>query len=171
MATPASGKDMIFAYILLTLSAPGSSVAREPTFEDLPANQEFHGQPAPVRTRTAGQRMFRTVIEESEKKGPNFAGHYRIAEWGCGTGCISIAVVDAISGDVFDGPFGKLPRGSIYLGPPPDPAQTGLLFRVNSRLLVVTGCPNWKDCAKYYYEWQGNKFRLLLRRPLALGGK
>lgn len=46
-------------------------------------------------------------------KGPSFAGNFTIAEWGCGTECEQIAIVDDKTGDVFDGPLGKLPRGIV----------------------------------------------------------
>ena len=64
----------------------------------------FRGIPADPRFETPGQRMYRTMIRLATKKGPNFAGHYTVAEWGCGTACEQIAVVDSQTGNVFDGP-------------------------------------------------------------------
>lgn len=144
----------------------GAGSPGEPRFEDYAAGPVFHGTPTPPKFRTAGQRMFRTVIREAEEKGPNFAGAYTIAEWGCGTGCVSLVVVDAKSGLVYDGPFGNLPRATVYLGPPPDPDTTGIFYRLDSRLLIVVGCPNWKDCGRYFYEWTGSGFKLLQRSSI-----
>jgi len=40
------------------------------------------------------------MIREGAKNGPNFAGHYTIVFWGCGAGCISMAIADANTGKV-----------------------------------------------------------------------
>lgn len=106
--------------------------------------------------------MFRTAIREGAKKGANFAGHYAIAAWGCGSGCASMAVVDLESGAVYEGPFGVLPDARIAFPPSP---EAGLSYLVNSRLFVARGCPNEdeKACGTYYYEWTGSGFKLLRR--------
>jgi len=46
-------------------------------------------------TRDSTAKRFRTVLRSALKDGPNFAGHYSIATWGCGTQCLSYAVIDA----------------------------------------------------------------------------
>lgn len=43
---------------------------------------------------------FRTVISEAVDSGANYAGHYTIASWGCGTDCFGYAVIDLLSGEV-----------------------------------------------------------------------
>ena len=48
-----------------------------------------------------GSRLFRTELRRQAATGPNFAGHFTLARWGCGAGCVDVAVIDAISGDVF----------------------------------------------------------------------
>ena len=133
----------------------------------VPPSALFKGTPAAPQFKTSGQRMFRTIIWEATRNGPNFAGHYTIAEWGCGTGCETIAIVDAKSGAVFDGPFGKLPKAPLYLGPHVDEDKTGMSYRLDSRLFVVRGCPNFTACGEYYYEWTASEFKLLLHTPIA----
>src|SRR5262245_16415153 len=39
-------------------------------------------------------KEFRTVLQQELAKGPNFAGHYRVAAWGCGSSCTMFAVID-----------------------------------------------------------------------------
>lgn len=151
--------------VLLIAMAGLTPAAEELRFEDYPASFAFAGKPAAPRLRTPGQRMFRTAIASAEEKGPNFAGAFTIAEWGCGTACVSFVVVDARSGAVYENPFGSVPKAAVYLGPPPDPASTGLSYRLDSRLLVVAGCPNWTACARYYYEWAGDRFKLVQTIP------
>ena len=139
-----------------------------PSFDDyrVPPGAIFKGVPASPQFKTPGQRMFRTVIGEAVKKGPNFAGHYTIADWGCGTACESIAIIDAESGTVFDGPFGKLPKAAFYYGPNVDEDKTDLDYHLDSRLFVARGCPNFTACGAYYYEWTGAAFRLLANVPM-----
>lgn len=77
-----------------------------------------------------------------------------------------MAVVDAKTGQVFDGPFAIL--GSMgLLRYPDDPGgqADSLTFRPNSRLLIVRGCPEDDRCVSYYYQWRPPSFRLLRMLP------
>ena len=140
-----------------------------PVFGDFLAHQSFTGIPAMPVLRTAGHRLFRTQIREAARKGPNFAGHYTIAEWGCGTSCVSLAVIDAETGVVHEGPFGALPNALLAYGKALryDRDAKGeyqydeLSYRLNSSLLIARGCPNDRNCAAYFYEWTGTQFKLL----------
>jgi len=49
----------------------------------------FQGTPARLQIVEEKHRTFRTAITDAARKGPNFAGHYTVAEWGCGSGCMS----------------------------------------------------------------------------------
>src|SRR5919112_705269 len=72
-----------------------------PRFEDYPARGVYKGRPAPVRLDSRQARMFRTRLREDSRSGPNFAGHYTVVIWGCGSGCAQMGVVDARTGRVF----------------------------------------------------------------------
>ena len=91
-------------------SAPTSN-ERLPRFEDYPTTEIFKGPPAPPKLRRPADRLFRTRIREGAARGPNFAGHFTVADWGCGMGCVSIAVVDAKDGTVYAAPFTALAWG------------------------------------------------------------
>jgi hypothetical protein len=156
---------MVPAVLLLTLLAQSQEVHPLPKFADYPVATAFRGTPAAPKFATPGQRQFRTAIRDATAKGPNFAGHYRIAEWGCGTGCVQIAVVDVQTGEVYDGPFGALPNGAISFDAYPAD-QSGISYRLDSSLLVIRGCPNEKDCAGYYYLWSENRFKQLTKTQL-----
>src|SRR5262250_1611988 len=98
---------------LCSIARPSSQNTEKPPnwsfkFEDYPATADFKGKPAAPVLATKSARMFRTQIREAARKGPNFAGHYTVAEWGCGSGCVTIAVIDAVSGKVFDAPFNNV---------------------------------------------------------------
>lgn len=139
-----------------------------PRFEDfpIPAAPISKGTPATPQFNTPGQRRYRTMIRQATAKGPNFAGRYTVAEWGCGTGCEQIAVVDTQSGHVYDGPAGISPKGALYLGPNVEEDKTGIFYSPNSSLFIVVGCPNYKKCGSYYYHWNGTQFKLLRQIPM-----
>lgn len=76
-------------------------------------------------------RRFRSAINWSiDKFGMNFAGHYNLARWGCGTSCINGVITDLKTGKVYD-----IPTASLDYE-----------FRNDSRLLVV----NPPDSTGYY---------------------
>lgn len=136
-----------------------------PAFDHYKVTQpKFQGKPVPPVIKAAGQRQFRTQIREAAAAGPNFAGHYTVAEWGCGGGCVSIAIVDAATGAVSPGPFRTLAwEMRKYEG---KYASNGdkfqqLEYRLDSRLLVARGCPEEAHCASYFWEWTGSQFKLL----------
>src|SRR5215467_1045701 len=97
------------------LLAAGLGLAQHdalPKFEDYPEPERFTGKPAAPVFKTRGQRSYRTKIREGAAAGPNFAGHFMIAVWGCGTSCISGAIVDAKTGEIHDLPFSVVSFGS-----------------------------------------------------------
>jgi hypothetical protein len=132
-------------------------------FADFATPESFHGRPAKPILATPGQRKFRTAIREAAAKGPNFAGHYTIAEWGCGSGCMSIAVVDAVSGKVYPAPF-RILSMPLAEGEGGHEYQ-GAVYQLKSRLLIADGCPEDTKCGAYYYEWSNNKFKQLRFDP------
>jgi hypothetical protein len=137
-------------------SAPTAN-ERLPRFEDYPAAETYKGIPAPPKLRRPGDRLFRTRLREAAAKGPNFAGHFTVAEWGCGAGCVSIAIMDAKDGRSFDAPFKALAWGVPMMKESVEP----LTYKLDSRLLIARGCPEEEHCASYFYEWAGTKFKLI----------
>ena len=157
---------LVLAALAVSAFAQRSEGTRQPQFADYPAQVLPPNEAGAPRFSTPGQRRFRTVIRDWMKKGPNFAGHYTIAEWGCGTGCEQIAIVDDESGRVYDGPFGILPRGLICLGANVEEHKTGISYHADSRLLIVRGCINRDQCGTFYYLWDADHFRLLGKTPM-----
>ncbi len=145
-------------FALLFFQAPPAD--RLPKFEDFPVKEKFTGKPAAPILRSSSQREFRTAIRDGSKEAPNLAGRFRLVSWGCGSGCLSSVVVDERSGEVYDLPLGALTFDAF----PPDiePIAT----RADSRLVVIHGCPNEKDCASYYYEWTGSELKMLRKLPV-----
>ena len=127
-------------------------------FEDFRVDRVYPGMPAPAVIATRSDRQFRTRIREGASKGPNFAGHYTIVKWGCGSGCISFVVVDTENGKVsWSAPFGIL--GVPFQGSKSGREYRGLQYKADSRLLVADGCPEDRNCGIHYFEWVQGKFQ------------
>ena len=159
------------AIILLAAMAAGRIFAQTavPSFDRYRVVEaRFSGKPATPLFKTSGDRSFRTAIREAETGGPNFAGHYTIAEIGCGGGCVSIAVVDAKTGAVYPGPFRNLSwelrqyEGKLRSD---DEKFEQLSYHPDSRLLIARGCPGETNCASYFWEWTGSQFKLVQKIP------
>jgi len=152
------------AILSLLVSAIYPQSSKLPSFKQFATAEAFSGKPAPPVLRTPNHHLFRTMIRLGAAKGPNFAAHYTIADWGCGAGCVSIVVVDAKDGRIYDGPFEDLGWSPVtYEGKYPSnvPEFVPLEFYTDSRLLIVRGCPGGENCASYFYEWVAPKFKLI----------
>ena len=94
---------------------------------------------------------FRTRLIEGAKKGPNFAGHYTVVTWGCGTNCAVVAIVDAKTGIVHFAPFILNVGGKFKID--------SNLFIVNPPRAIDGEFPEMFHTA--YYKWENNRFMLL----------
>ena len=144
-------------FLALAATALGAT-AHVPKFSDFRTREVFTGPSAKPVLRTPVQKRFATQIRRQAAKPANFAGNYSVAEWGCGTSCVSIAIIDFKTGQVYDGPFSILGYGSPYHY---EAGDDELEYRVSSRLIIARGCPEDKNCGTYYYEWKGNHFERL----------
>lgn len=142
-----------------------------PKFEDFKVTEVFKGVPALPILSTPRQRLYRTMIRLGAKGRSTFAGHFKIAGWGCGSSCMGFAIVDSKTGQVFDTPFEYYEWNDLVLNSDYDtdygPTMENISSRSDSRLLIIRGCPEEKNCGTYYYEWTGSELKLL-RRSLAL---
>jgi len=83
--------------------SPIVSCLAGPKFTDHPvqAGDVYLRYPAPVDF--SGQTeawAYRSFIRTSVARGVNYAGHYVVAEWGCGTNCQDHAIIDAKTGKI-----------------------------------------------------------------------
>lgn len=141
-----------------------------PSFERYPVRTT----PAPRTTAHAPRltskeaRLYRTVIRDEFTQPANFAGHYRVAIWGCGTDCRNFAIVDKYTGATYTMPGVQAVAG--VMGNDDERVD----FRADSRLLIIAGCFN-DDCdddskkaARLFYEWTGTRLRRVGTCPLAI---
>ena len=130
----------IFTSIVL-FTAPAYALRKPPRSEDypVPKREMLKGKPAPVLLDSKRARLYRTMLRDGAKKGPNFAGRYTIVTWGAGLGVFSMAVVDAKTGKVHFPPFkdvGNTSYGMPYIDKGDNPA-----WRIHSRLFAFVGVP------------------------------
>lgn len=121
-----------------------------PKFEDYPVNSPpFTGNHSPIDFNSHPQaNTFRDNLNYGIQYGPNFAQHYTIVTWGCGTLCEVFAIVDAYTGAVYFPGFSS---------------SVGLDFRLNSNLLIVNPPENLQSTTvppgieTEYFIWQDNQ--------------
>lgn len=161
--------------LLLVAVAVYAQKAKLPSFEEYEVSQLFRGGAVQVHLTGKFARQFRSQIENAAGKGVNFAGKFTVAQWGCGSECIQMAVINQQTGAVYRGPFRVLDfsaRPFVFADRSTNAKPEWfepISFRPSSRLLIVRGCPEEvnKNCATLYYEWESEKFRLIRKIPVA----
>lgn len=140
----------LFALCISTMSAEKIPFGKYPA-------EIFRGRPASPRFRTTLSREHKTVIRNRVRRGPDFAGHYTLVSWGCGTSCAVFIIVDVLNGQIYEPP--EISRGvDLGLGGPE--------YRRDSTLLVLANCPDprvygYKHCERRFYNWGGSRLFLL----------
>ena len=104
-------------------------------------------------------KTFRAVLNNGLTGGVNFAGHFIIATWGCGSGCMQSAIIDGNTGNVFFP--GALEGATLGYGELTN--REPLEFKNDSRLLILNGVPGGKETGygTRYYEWTGQTLKLV----------
>jgi hypothetical protein len=153
-----------------------------PRFEDYPATETFAGRPVTPKLATPLDQRYSNQIRDGvengygvfrdgkEQKGPNFAGTWIAIQWGCGTPCLRMAIVDARSGDLYYPPFSingigarsfDLPLLMIGDSLPQNPEVE---FQPNSNLMIIKATPNRAGrhpSYTYYFLWRQKRWTLL----------
>ena len=124
-----------------------------PQFKDYPVTETFQGPNAPVNLSDPGVREFRTRLKEAAKLKPNFAGHYILTYWGCGTGCIDPWIINAKTGKFVGVPF-SVSTFPDDKGNPDDRLQ----FKLGSNLLIIQGHLNEaQEGGLHYFKLESEK--------------
>lgn len=149
---------LTFCFLNVALSQSGRP---RPDFDNYRVGHIYRGKPAPP-IFSKKQRSFRSQIRAGAKADVQFAGHYTIPSWPCGEACVHYAIVDSVTGRVYDmGSVVSLPLEFTeeYKLPSTDPIQ----FHPDSRVLKVNGCPEGRGCGLYDYVVVGNEKELRLK--------
>lgn len=152
-------KIFVFAltFVLLFVCSNESILAqkRTPLFKDYAVTEIYKGKNAPLKL-TRDDRMFRTRLKWAvDNQKPNFAGHYILTTWGCGTSCIMGAVIDAKTGKVSWWNFSIC----CWSGEADENFQP-IEFRKNSKLIIFFGVRNEEDedHGAHYYKIENGRF-------------
>jgi hypothetical protein len=153
------------AAIALVALFSATAAAEHWPFQDYPATV-VRQRPAHLKLDTPVARQYvtriRQALREAKQHGPDFAGHYTVAGWGCGTECAAFVIVDDTTGEVHAPP--EIAHGvSLGVGGPE--------FRPDSRLMVVASCPDpqvygLERCQRKFYEWDGSQLILRNSEPV-----
>ncbi|UOQ50914.1 hypothetical protein [Hymenobacter cellulosivorans] len=124
-------------------------------FADFPAAPGRGAHVRPDFKTNPQARWHITRITEGAKQPANFAGHYRLVTWGCGSSCQMSVLVDQHTGRIYDVPQ----------------TSSGLEYRLNSRLLITDHFAEEGDTSTYlvnsiypapaFYLWTGRQFQKL----------
>ncbi len=120
-------------------------------FEKYKVDSIYRGKIHNVVLDTPADRLMRTVLRDySREHRVDFAGHYKMALFGCGTACFSGAVIDVVTGQVIWLPFKELSLTDYF-----EPVS----YCRNSRLIRFVGIvdesgPNTQS----YYELKNGHF-------------
>jgi hypothetical protein len=147
--------------LILVFALTGTASSQRWPFQDYPA-KVFQGTPSRPKLETPLARKHATIIRREAKRGANFAGHYRVIAWGCGTSCAVYVIVDERTGTVFE-PL-EISKG-VDLG------VSAPQFRVDSTLMIVANCPSpeiygLQSCERKFYIWGGSQMRLIKSEPV-----
>jgi len=130
----------------VSLSAWAASLGK-PRFESFRVSDPFTGALSRLQLASnPAARRYKAVLTEAAANGPNFAGHYTVAYWGCGSPCGRFAIINARTGKVF--------MADVASDVTP-------IVRRDSRLLVIDAT-DWGRADTighpmlpyiFYYEW------------------
>jgi len=142
-------------------AAEVTSAGQPPSFNDFPAPAD-ESMPLTVRLILQSRlaRHYKTMIEIQAKAEADFAGHYRVATWGCGTDCRGFAIINKLDGRVYTLP------GVQYVAGVMGNDEDRLSYRKDSRLFVMTGRKNDEQEGKFYYVWDGKALKLVCTSPV-----
>lgn len=155
-------KCIILTAVILTVSSAGFAQSKAPEFSQYRAKVEKRSNIVVNLKSHRDANRFRTNLRNAAKAGINFAGHFVLTSWGCGTNCSVGAIIDARNGKVFF-PNELEGAGYGYCELPDDNEQ--FVYNADSRLLVLSGFKGGDlnlekaPCGIYYYEWTGTKLR------------
>lgn len=175
----AATRAMIITTMLALSGEAGAQVSTIPPcpalLDKLPTDAQFQTYATPVselhtrhakpNVKTGKAHLYRTVIREETKNGPDFADHYKIISISCGAATRCLAIADIKTGRIYFPT--ELQSATALIVDTADTNIETLNYRRNSRLLVVIGSPNEepKKAGISYYVWQSGILKLIRFLP------
>ncbi len=152
----------LFWGVLLLWNQTQGSMVTVPLFENYPTKTTEIKLTQKLNIGTPFARRFKTMLSQELKRGPDFAGKYRIVRIGCGSGCVGLAVLDCEVGTAYDAKMTveQSNKELFNLG-------ERIEYRKDSRLLVLRGCINEEKerCGVSQFEWVGDGLKQVSFTP------
>lgn len=148
-------KIHVLTFAVLAAVAPSPSLVGQSSadsadralFDAYPVTTPYSGHVGHLDLGNPEVRRFRTRLQGALEGGPNFAGHLAIVTWGCGTQCISYAILDIRTGRL-------VPDTSLHF------SCADVHYRRDSRLVIERGdTVNYGPCSPTQdrlWVWQGS---------------
>ncbi|TDR31273.1 hypothetical protein [Hydromonas duriensis] len=105
-------------------------------------------------------KQFKSRFIETGKMPINFAGHYVVNSFGCGTGCARYFYVDVKTGEA------KFLPEYLQVDYNDQDCENEVYFKPDSRLFVVSGMQKGSCSVNYYQELDGG-FKFVGSQPLS----
>lgn len=138
--------------------------AAPPQYADFAVTPETIDARPVLKLDSAFARHYRTRLGEGLRDLPiNFAGHYVMVTFGCGSTCLYGGMVDVRTGQATALPFLLDSFGSDKVD-----IDDPLLYRADSSLVIMLGMLREEDeiPRQYFYEWTDSKLKPLCHAPI-----
>jgi hypothetical protein len=137
---------------------------KAPSFDSyaVPIEEKISNPKLELSSNTIAKR-YQTVLRQELHNGPNFAGHYRVAIWGCGTSCAMFAVINLKTGQIITAE-GLTSVSGNHLAADDFLSNTGseswgFRYKTGSKLLVLVGTLDEDESREgaFYFVLQNEK--------------
>ena len=146
---------LLFMLILFLFGNVGNVLAQNkiPQFKDYPVTETYTGKTAPLDLTKKDRTNLR--LQKAAQQKPNFAGQYILTAWGCGTECVTGAIIDAKTGKLYWFPFIICCWGGGV-----DETFNPIDYRLDSKLIVFSGERSERkgDNGAHYYKFEKGRF-------------
>ena len=147
---------LVLAVVLVCLAGPAGAQT-VPQFRSYSSGPAYNGPHASPILASREAIQYRTRIRTAAASPVNFASLFHLEIWGCGTNCVTGAVVNAQSGDVVFLPFSVCCSSRSA-----EPGFNPIEFRPDSRLVIFSGQRNEEGLdASHFYEFTGAEFKFV----------
>jgi hypothetical protein len=129
----------ILAICSISITANAQTIA-DYSFESYPSTRNLATQKAKINyASNPDAKYYKTRINSSYKTSKiDFASYYITTIWGCGTGCITGAMVDVRDGQIYDLPLGEDTSSKGCFSD--DKTDEGVTYTALSRLFIRGTC-------------------------------
>lgn len=146
-------QSFCIALIIYSTSISAADYSYPISFDTFKVTVETRKIAVQPRVTSAEATPYISQLKSAAKQPINFAGHYVLATWGCGSGCVMGGAIDTLTGHVVMLPF-TVSNWPLQVVEP-------LTFQKDSALLIIQGSRNEQGSGIHYYHFDGRTFNFL----------